>query len=408
MVCLQCGLIKGKHAFTAGVKQMPTVTPEGDEFSSYGTGDSEDDGAFDIRTNLAGDPSSETEGDIKRFIAAVGATQKAIVVKLAALEKLVTSVQEDVTWVRGDVAAVHDIVDNLADHVSMFKSTVAVVEGLPNQRSPEVSAWGPWKGKEFASSREITDYRGHAQDDMDQFGDEEPSDVNAVHEQQTAIAETQLFDMNTTMPAIRTSQGEEGGEEGWFSNLERSRGGQSLVGKQIGFTEEEESVDLGSHQMEMTLHCTQTGPEVPGASTWSNYTTTVKSMAAPTVGGGDNSPNWARSKRARGSGHGDGPGDNANMRAEEEAQRGGLNLNMSPGRPGANEDLMGIPWNAAVPGRGAGSRGGRGGGRVKRPMAVQPRYFSTASDMKLPLVLPCWFMVYVCIASLCMLQFVIW
>jgi hypothetical protein len=46
------------------------------------------------------------------------------------------------TWVRGDVSVVHEVVEKLSDYVSMLNNTVAIVEEVPEQRSPEVSAWG--------------------------------------------------------------------------------------------------------------------------------------------------------------------------------------------------------------------------------------------------------------------------
>jgi hypothetical protein len=394
--------IKGQQALKDGEMPMPTVTPEGDQHSSYGTGESEEDGALEIQTKVAGNPWSDTMGDIKRCIAAVDASQKAIVDKLAKLEKLVTGVQDDVTWVRSDVGAVHDIVDNLADHVSMFKNTVAVVEGLPKQLSPDVSAWGQWGAKSLALERAVADSMDIAEDDMAQLGEEEPKLVNAGYGPQSAIEETQLFDMNTAMPAIPTSQGEEDGSEGWFPKAGTSRGYESPIRYQNVGADEEETQDIGSHQMELAFQCTQTGTQAPGPSMWSDRTTTVTDNQSPGYVGGHNSPGCVRSKRARASSSGVGHLDITDTRAEELAHHGDLNLNLSPDRTGATEDSQGMRGNDARPARGPGSRGGgrgggRSGGRGKRPPPVQPRYHTTASDLNTTLLHFCSVSVYICI-----------
>lgn len=49
--------------------------------------------------------------DMQCCIATLDAIQNIIVDKFAALEKLVTCVQEDIMWVRGDLGVVHEILE---------------------------------------------------------------------------------------------------------------------------------------------------------------------------------------------------------------------------------------------------------------------------------------------------------
>ena len=379
-VCRIC-----QQVVTPSEAPQPPVIAERDQYSSYDTGESEDDAAEDIQTHSASASWIDTLSDIKRCIASVDATQNAIVNKLGLLEKCVACVQEDVAGMRSDVEAVYEIVDSLADHVSLLKNTVAVVEGLPDHRSPEVSAWGPWPDAVFEEDHDIAETTAVAEDDMDQLGDEDNSHVNAIYGLQGAIPETQLFDMNTTLVPNRMSQEEDGGGEGWVGKT----GSRSVRGSpKENFTLAEGEADfletLGGQQMELTLESTQTGTQIPGRSAWSDYTSSVRNMAAPTFGGGDSSPGCVRSKRARGSNSTMVPRDTAETGVVEMAHHRGLNLNLSPGVPGAPCGLSGRGRSAAGPGRGPGSRGGargggRGAGRVKRPEAVQPRYATTAS-----------------------------
>ena len=383
--------IKGKQASKDREMSAATAPPEGDEFASYSTGESEDDGAPQTPTNSARDAWVDTVDDIKRLIGAADATQNAIVDKLAMLEKLVTCVQEDVSWVRGDVRVVHEALDNMVDHVSTLKSTVTAVDGLPNDRPPEVSAWGTWKENAHTHDHEFADTTGVAEDELVQLPDEGPSNVNEAQGLQSAIEETQLFDMNTALHENRTSPGEEAGGEGWLDNAETGSGHRSPRGWQTGGAYEEDSQEPEYHQMEMTLECTQTGTQAPGRSMWSDYTTTVTNMRAPVFVGGNNSNGCSRSKRARGSSLAIDPGNTSETREEEIAQHGGLNLNLSPAWLGAREGMSGRGRNDAATGRGPGSRGGgrgggRGAGRVKRPPQVQPRYTSTASALNMSIV----------------------
>lgn len=132
---------------------IDSATKEG-ECSSYGTYGSEQEVALEMQVNIDGDEWMESVESMRCSTAAWDATQNVIVDKLAALEKLVTYVHEDMTWVLSDLGVVHEIVNKLADYVSTLNNTVAVVDGVPKQRSLEVYARGTWKDKAHAKAPE--------------------------------------------------------------------------------------------------------------------------------------------------------------------------------------------------------------------------------------------------------------
>ena len=86
----------------------------GDRCSSYCTGESEEEEPLEIHTNSAGDAWMERLEEIKNCIAMLNATHNTIVSKPASLEKVVIDVQEDVTWMRGDVRVVHEVVEKIS------------------------------------------------------------------------------------------------------------------------------------------------------------------------------------------------------------------------------------------------------------------------------------------------------
>ena len=107
-----------------------SASEEGEQCSSYGTGESEPNKALGKEVKNGGDPWTESVEDMRKTIATLNVTRSAIMDKLAALEKLVSFVQEDTTWVRRDVRVVHEIIEKMADYVSRLSDTVAVVDAV--------------------------------------------------------------------------------------------------------------------------------------------------------------------------------------------------------------------------------------------------------------------------------------
>ena len=357
---------------------------EGDQSSSYDSEESEEEAPMGIHPDGAGDMWVERLADIKSCIATMDANQNAIVSQLASLEKVVMAVREDMTWVREDVRVVHEVVEKMADYVSMINNTVVEVEGVQTHRTPEVSPWGKWPVEPRAEEHVILDIPGVAEDDRVDLGHEEPSHINVPRSADSLVFETQMFDGNTSTDGYMESTEEEGAGGGWRLNLEGAFGVSPPSRKQARRRDEEDAQEPDYHQMEMTLDGTQTETQAPGPSLWSDSTNAVTDMPAPVFGGGANSDGWIASKRGRGSWSNYGARDTAETRGEEVLGHGNLNLNVTPPNLEVVEVVSGRGRASAITETATGSRGGgrglgRGAGRAKGPPLVQPRYRSTAS-----------------------------
>ena len=71
---------------------------EDEECSSYGTGESDEEGEHEFPMQIPADAWLEDMQSIKQCMANMEATQTYIVEKLASLEKAVMAAQEDMVW----------------------------------------------------------------------------------------------------------------------------------------------------------------------------------------------------------------------------------------------------------------------------------------------------------------------
>jgi hypothetical protein len=179
----KCGQVAHESLETPGA----TASEEGEQCSSYATGDSEPEEWLDKEAQNSVHPWDKSVEGMKRSLAALDVWQRSVVDKLSALEKVVNAVQEDTSWVRGDVQHVHEAVVKLSDYVSVLSNTVAMVEGVPDEKSPPLSAWGNWKGSALAPKHGNTQPPGIGEDDELHAGDEERSLDHQVHDGDVAI-----------------------------------------------------------------------------------------------------------------------------------------------------------------------------------------------------------------------------
>lgn len=368
----------------AGEESRSRAIAEDEPSSSYDTGESEEEGALEVGPEHTSDALIDTLEDIKSTIAALDATQKVFAQNLTALEKVVTNVQEDTTWVKGEVAVVHEILEKLADYVSMFTKTVAEVEGAPADGSPHVSAWGPWPHSTHPEERGRVDRTGIAEREGVRLSEEDRPHVHGGHDADSAIFETQLHEISAGTYTNITSLSEEGGEGGYQQNEEGGREMFSPKDRQQGGEDGDDGMEVLGTQVELTMAALLTGTQAPGRSMWSQFTHTVKDMPAPVFGGGDLNEGWVPSKRLRESWTESAGKESAEPMAHNTVGQETFNLNLSPEVLDTGHSRRGRGRNAGNPARGPGSRGGgraggRRAGRAKRLPVLQPRYTSTAS-----------------------------
>jgi hypothetical protein len=391
-----CGVKEGQPAGTSDLPSASHVH-DGDTFSASGFEESDyeasperhpisaGDGSLEIHPVSAGSDLRIAMDDMKRFLIALEATQGVIVGKIASLEQNLLSVQEDTSWVRGDVRAVHELVDSLAENVSLMNNTVAVVEGEPNQRSDDVAAWGGWNKDKIAEAvKNLMDTTKFVEEERIDLGHEEPSHVYGGHFDDSAIAETQMFEHNTGKGSMM------GEGVGYRVHINSEGAGVvcSPTGKQKQRHEFEDAADLCYGQMEMTLYVSEGCTEAPGRSTWSANTHATPERTAPATVGGDCGEPWVPSKRVRQSWTATGTNELLEAVGEKMPIRGSLNLNLTPEGVDGVTPLNGRGKNVVPRGRGRGSGGGtpgagRGAGRGKKPPLVSPRYRSQARSPRI-------------------------
>ena len=139
---LMCGVNSEQPLNVADISRSIS-SPEGDQLSSYDTGQSSQEGPMDKQTDNTGDALTDSLEAIKGSIAALDGTHNVMADRLASLEKVVTSVREDMTWVKDDVRVVHEILEKLADYVSMLMKTVVEVDGVQAHTPPHDLSLGP-------------------------------------------------------------------------------------------------------------------------------------------------------------------------------------------------------------------------------------------------------------------------
>ena len=249
---------------------------------------------------------------------------------------------------------------------------------------PTISAWGPWNDEANAKDRGMADTTGIEEEEGVRLFEEDRSHVHGGCDADSAIRETQMFDISAGMYTNITSLSEEGPEGGWQEIEEGGRGLSSPRGQQQRGDDGDGGVEMVCTQVEMTLSGMHTGTEAPGRSMWSQFTSALKDMHAPAIGGSETSEGWMPSKRARGSCTDIVAADCVESGAHETAAHEAFNLNLSPDKLDTGISSRGRGRNATTNGRGPGSRGGgraggRGTGRAKRLPLLQPRYTSRAS-----------------------------
>ena len=128
-------------------KERSPSVGEGDELSSYGSGHSSE-GYLEPHTIPAPTSGEDDLPTLVAGIAALSRGQAIVLEKLTFLEKIVGTVQFDMTWVCDDVKSVHEAMDRFADFACDFQDEAVEVQRLKEQVSLDGSPRQAWKGKE--------------------------------------------------------------------------------------------------------------------------------------------------------------------------------------------------------------------------------------------------------------------
>lgn len=355
---------------------------EVDEASSYGSGHSSE-GFLEASTVAVPTSGGEDMAALLGGIAQLARGQAIVLERLSFLEKIVGTVQFDMTWVRDDMKSVHQAMDRFADFVSDFQDEAVEVQRLKDQVSLDGRPRQAWKGKEVVvdlpRGPSVSTSLGQRQ-----FGPYDAADWNAARKDGgNYIQETEMFAENNDTHTRPLALIDTGRRE-WGDDSVPSPEMGSPPCQQARMSIEMEPLEEESQQFEMSCQSTQMPTPATAPSMWTDFATAVRDWRAPTVVEMEGGEGWVSAKKGRWdltvygkeNVH---PGD-----AEMVEEHGSLNLNLLPEKEGPAEITRGVGDVAAdaritAARKNAGSGAWRGTAVGRRPPAVQPRFHTSVS-----------------------------
>jgi hypothetical protein len=268
-----------------------------DDTSSYGSGNSSEGfvatspvpvtatGCDDLSTLLSG-------------IAALARGQGIVLEKLSFLEKIVGTVQSDMTWVRDDMKAVHDAMDRFGDFVCDVQDAAGEDNRLKEREFRDGSPLLAWKGKEHVvdlpQANNATNEHGE-----EQHGGDGATDRHATRQERGNNTVETPPDVGNQDLMTNSLALIETGRRDWGYEPPASPGMGSPQCQQKRVSIEKEPLEQESQQIEMPAESTQAPRIKPPWGMWSNYSTAVKDWPAATVGGDETEEGWVSAKKGR-------------------------------------------------------------------------------------------------------------
>ena len=350
---------------------------EDDELSSYGTGNSSEGRMENTRDAVAGSEG----GDIETLLSAIltfSRGQAIVIEKLALLERVVGTVQFDMTWVRDDMKAVHQVMERLAEDMCDIRDGTAEVERPREQvsvdASPPQAVGGNGDVEDVTKAPSASTSRGEQQ----YGGEGVPSWITGGNEGGSYLDETQapLINPCTNM---KSSTALVVGRSDWGYALAPSPGATSPPCQQPRVSADKEPMEEESQQIEMSCQSAQIPTPLTGRTMWQDFTTAVRDWPRPTMPPIEREEGWVATKRGRWDLTDYGKGSAALQGATEVEDIAAANLNAVLERHvGTLQTLGGRDADPskciAGSSKNGGNAAGRGYGRGKRLPEVQPRY----------------------------------
>lgn len=185
-----------------------------DECSSYGTGYSRKE-EMETTTIEVPDDMGKAMKSLQASIEAINAVQAVIIEKLASLEKVILTVQLDMTWVRDDMSGVHNVMEKLANNVGVLRDATVEVERFREQVSVDAAAQWTLKRKRHLEGSPKSPNAGNERGEHDGCDDCEHSHDPTCYEPGSYIEETQRLDTNVEMHINIVSSLEEERGDNW-------------------------------------------------------------------------------------------------------------------------------------------------------------------------------------------------
>lgn len=357
-------------------KEDSMSADEVDEYSSDGSGHTSE-GFLDPPTIAVPVGSNEDMAALLGGIAQLARGQAILLERLSFLDKIVGTVQFDMTWVRDDMQSVHQAMDRFADYVCDIQDAVGNVEKEKEQVSLDDSPRQAWKGKEpmvdFPRPPSASTSHGERQYGL--------NDVACRLEGGNYLPGSQTFVKNNvtnpnTVAVIETGRRLWGLERAPLPEMGSPQCQQTRVSVEKELLQEE------SQQIEMSCQSTELPTPVTARSMWTDFTTAVRDWPAATVAVSAAEEGWVNARKGRWELTEYGKENVDTCSAQMMEEHGTLNLNLMPEKEVIHEVTRGRGRAAAIVGTTGASKNAnkgawRGTARGRRPPAVQPRYHTS-------------------------------
>ena len=370
------------HMFMLKFPQIAEPDPsmaeaEGDELSSYGTGNSSEERMENTREAVAASEGADT-GTLFSAIATFARGQAIVIEKLTLLEKVVGHVEFDMTWVRDDMKAVHEVMERIAGNVCDIRDATAEAERPREQVSVDASPPQAVGGKENVEDFTKAPSASTSHGEQQYGGEGVPNWIAGGNEVGSYIDETQA-PLNNSCTNIKRLSPPVVGRSDWGYTRVPSPAATSPPCQQPRLSAERAPMEEESQQIEMSCQSAQLPTPLTGRNMWQDFTAAVRDWPPPAVPAIQREEGWVATKRGRWDLTDYGKGNAAREGASEVEDIGAINLNvLLETHGGAAVTRGGRVAEASLCIAGAsknsGNAMGRGTGRGKRLPEVQPRY----------------------------------
>ena len=357
---------------------------EVEEISSYGSGHS-NEGFLQTRTMAL---PADVVSDLPTLLAGIAGLargQGIVVERLSYLEKVMGTVQFDMTWVRDDIKSVHQAMDRFGDYVCDVQDEVADVQREREQVSLDGSLRHDMKGKEHVVEFPRPPSASTSRGELQYVGSGLPGRDACRKDSDIFIQAPQPFQDNIGAQSDMLALIETG-RRSWVYDDDAAPEIGGMPCQQMREGIDKEALEEESQQIEMSCHSTQAPTPVASRSMWEDFTAAIKDWRAPSVGAKEREEGWMSAKKGRWdlTDYGRENADALDAHMVDESVAPNLNflpdkqMSMRPTRA-VGDAATSIAITGASKSGGIGTWRGTASGR--RPPSVQPRYHTSVRDM---------------------------
>ena len=251
---------------------------ESEECSSYGSDDSGGEQAMEAYMEDAVVALEGVTNARSGRKAGMEGANEAIMAKLASLEKVMATLQTDMSCVREDVGVIHGETVKIAEHLSSTRY-IAEAAADAQERGPlDATTWCTWTGRGNVTPHADAEIMNNDKGKKIHARQEEANPGFAVHAAATSILQTQHPDMEGGTHINIGSSADDSGTGDWYNEQNTSPGPWSPPGKQRRTNNAEEEAEEETQNMELAVDCTQGAAAEAALSLWVDFTSIVNEV----------------------------------------------------------------------------------------------------------------------------------